>query len=261
MKQKIKYRHNHDLSYAEYGNKNGFPILVQHGLIASIDDCDLFDRLIRSGAWLICMARPGYGESSPHGMESFAEWADILAPLIEELKLTQFDILGMSSGAPYSYAIGCRFSEKVRNIYIFSGIPALYDEVVLAAWPYGPIEDQSMSSVQHLAHQLFFSNLTAEDREKSDIRDSMVNNSFGVAQDLRLRFMDWGFCLADVKARVFMRHSKCDDAVPFQTAQRTAQLLPNCQLEVMETGPHFSKDALDDFIKTTILDGMDLRTK
>jgi pimeloyl-ACP methyl ester carboxylesterase len=261
MKQKIKYRNDYDLSYAEYGNKSGFPILIQHGLIASIDDCDLFDRLIRSGARLICVARPGYGESSPYVMESFAEWADILAPLIEKLKLTQFDILGMSSGAPYSYAIGCRFPEKVRNIYIFSGIPALYDEVVLAAWPYGPIQDQSMSALQDLAHQLFFSNLTADDREKSDIRDSMMNNGFGVAQDLRLRFMDWGYSLADVKARVFMRHSKCDEAVPFQTAERTAQLLPNCQLEMLETGPHFSKDALDDFIKTTILDGVELTTK
>jgi hypothetical protein len=83
----------------------------------------------------------------------------------------------------------------------------------------------------------------------------------GVAQDLRVRFMDWGFCLADVKTQVFIRHSKCDDAVPFQTAERTAELLPNCQLELMETGPHFSRDALDDFIQTTILDGMTLRAK
>jgi len=40
--------------------------------------------------------------------------------------------------------------------------------------------------------------------------------------------------------------------VPFRTAVRTAELLPNCELELAETGPHFSNEVLDDFIRTTI---------
>jgi hypothetical protein len=65
--------------------------------------------------------------------------------------------------------------------------------------------------------------------------------------------MVWGFSLSDVKGKVFMRHSKCDDAVPFKTAVRTAELLPNCELELMESGPHFSNEALDDFIEKTMV--------
>jgi hypothetical protein len=53
---------------------------------------------------------------------------------------------------------------------------------------------------------------------------------------------------------VYMCHSKTDDAVPFTTATRTAELLPNSQLELVETGPHFSKEVLDDFIETTIVE-------
>ena len=64
MKQEIKYKNGYSLSYAEYGDRNGYPILIQHGLIANIYDDHLFDRLIRSGARLICIARPGYGQSS-----------------------------------------------------------------------------------------------------------------------------------------------------------------------------------------------------
>lgn len=259
MRQKIEYRPGTYLSYADFGDRNGFPILIQHGLIASIDDYYLFDRLVQANARLICAARPGYGDSSPYCMESFAEWADILSPLIEELKLTQFDLLGMSSGAPYSYSIGHKFPGKVRNIYIFSGIPALYDEVVLSHWPYQPAVDQSIASLETLAHQLFFSNLTIDDLNRSDIRDSMRNECFGVAQDLRLRFMEWGFRLSDIKAHVYMRHSKCDDAVPFETAVRTSELLPRCNLELMETGPHFSAEALDDFLQQTIIDTVETR--
>jgi pimeloyl-ACP methyl ester carboxylesterase len=253
MRQNILYNNEYRLSYAEYSDKNGFPILTQHGLIASIDDYQLLDRLIRAGARLICIARPGYGESSFYEMNSFAEWGEIVSPLIERLGIRQFDVFGSSSGAPYSYSIGYRFPDKVRNIYIFSGIPALYDENILSMWPYPALKDGSIADLEDLSRQLFFSNLSADDLARNDIRDSMMNNCFGVAQDLKLRFVDWGFRLQDVREKVFMHHSKCDDNVPVQSAVRTAELLPNCELELTETGPHFSEEAFDDFIKNTIL--------
>lgn len=259
MRQKITYKNGNCLSYVEYGDKKGYPILIQHGLIASIEDDDLFGRLIRLNARLICIARPGYGESSPYVMNSFAEWAEIVATLVHELELAQFDVLGMSSGAPYSYAIGYGLPEKTRNIYIFSGMPALYDEIALSHWPYPMAKDKTIAEMEDLARELFFSNVKADDLQRADIRDSMMHNCFGVAQDLRLRSMDWGFCLSDVKAKVFMRHSKQDDNVPFETAVRTAELLPNCRLELTETGPHFSDEALDDFIEKTIADKINAR--
>jgi pimeloyl-ACP methyl ester carboxylesterase len=250
-KKLIQYKDRNFLSYTDVGNPNGFPLLVQHGLIASIEDVYLFERLIHSWRRVISIARPGYGASTPYEMRSYAEWGEIVAPLLKELELDQFDILGMSSGAPYGYALGCTFPGKVRNIFIFSGIPALYDESVLADWPYPPLQDQSLPELEDLAQELFFSNLTEDDKKKPDIRDSMMNHYFGVAQDLKLRFIDWGFSLADVKAKVYMRHSKTD--LPYTTAVRTAQLLPDCELELTETGPHFSKEALDEYIEKTML--------
>jgi len=114
MIQTVPYKNGNPLSYAEYGDKNGFPILIQHGLIASIRDAGIFDRLLQltasAGTFgktrLICIARPGYGESSPHKMSNIGEWGDIVSALVAELNLSHFDVLGMSSGAPYSYAIG-----------------------------------------------------------------------------------------------------------------------------------------------------------
>lgn len=60
------------ISYADFGNPNGFPILLQHGLIASIKDVHLFHRLVDFGARLISPARPGYGESTPYEMTDIA---------------------------------------------------------------------------------------------------------------------------------------------------------------------------------------------
>lgn len=254
MKQIIRYGHGNCLSYAEYGDKNGFPLLVQHGLIASIDESALFDRLVRTHTRLICIARPGYGESSPYALTNIAEWGAIVSILSDELKFAQFDVLGMSSGAPYSYAIGYHSPHKVRNIYIFSGIPALYDEEVLSVWPYPVDKSAGIAELKTLAHELFFSHLTKEDLATRDVRDSMMNDGFGVALDLQLRCKDWGFKLSDVKANVFMRHSKWDPSIPFITAEMTSKMLPRCRLEVKNEDVHFSRETLDDFFKTTLTD-------
>jgi pimeloyl-ACP methyl ester carboxylesterase len=240
------------LAYAEYGQPDGFPILVQHGLIASIRDGGLFSRLVDLGGRLICIARPGYGESAPQALHRYAGWADVVAPLVEALRLTSFDILGMSSGAPYGYALAARWPDRVRNVFVFSGMPALYDPTVLGLWPYKPVRDMSMDEARILAKELFFSNLTPEDLLNADIHDSLHNDAFGVAQDLLLRFQDWGFRLSDVQGLVFMHHSKSDDSVPYAAAVRTAELLPHCTLELTESGPHFSPEALNEFISGTI---------
>jgi pimeloyl-ACP methyl ester carboxylesterase len=252
MKQRIRYKKENTLSYAEYGYKNGYPILIQHGLIASIDDYYLFDRLIKLGTRLICIARPGYGESSPYRMANIAEWADIVSVLIDELQLSHFDVLGMSSGAPYSYSIGYKAPEKVRSLFIFSGIPALYDEKILSLWPYPVTKNADLAEMQKVAYDLFFANLSKEDLTKNDIKDSMMNNCFGIAQDLKIRCMDWGFSLSDVTENVFMRHSKSDNSVPFITAEMTSRLLPNCTFETRENDAHFSNELLDDFIRTVM---------
>jgi pimeloyl-ACP methyl ester carboxylesterase len=221
-------------------------------LIASIADTELFHRLLEAGTRLICIARPGYGDSSPYVMRTMAEWGNIVSVLVDELKLSQFDVLGMSSGAPYSYAVGYKLPDKVRAIFIFSGTPALYDERILAWWPYPVNKSASLGELEKLAKDLFFSNLSPADLQQDDIRDSMANNCFGIAQDFRLRCNEWGFSLADVTAFVYMQHSKEDAQVPFITAEMTASWLPNCRFEARETGEHFSSEILDEFIKTVM---------
>ena len=249
MTQTVRYKDKFSLSYAEFGNQNGFPILINHGLIASIKDYALFKRLIALGARLVCMARPGYGASDPYELKNIAEWADMVGSIIEELGLSQFDVLGMSSGAPYSYAIGYKFPDKVRNIYIFSGIPALYADEVLAVWPHPVNKQASLPELQSLAHELFFANVPEVDLEKNDIKDSMMNECFGLALDFKIRCLDWGFTLAEVQETVFMQHSRYDNLAPVEI---TARLLPNCRLVIKESDVHFSEEMLDEFIQDTI---------
>jgi pimeloyl-ACP methyl ester carboxylesterase len=252
VKKIALYKNGNFLSYAESGDPNGDPILIQHGLIASINDHHLFERLIGTGARLISVARPGYGESSPYVMKNIGEWGDIISVLVDELGLAQFDVLGISSGATYSYAIGYKLPDQARNLFILSGTPALYDENVRSFWPYPIQRNASIAEMQKLAYELFFSHLSKEDLKKDENKDSMMHHCFGIAQDLRLRCMDWGFPLSEVKGRVMMRHSRSDDSVPIITAELTSKLLPNCRLEIRDNDVHFSKEVLDNFIGTVM---------
>jgi pimeloyl-ACP methyl ester carboxylesterase len=239
------------LSYSDSGDPRGFPVLIQHGLIASVKDAHLFSRLADAGARLISIARPGYGDSSSCVLPNIGAWADLIAPLIAELGLERFDVFGISSGAPYSYAIAHKFPDQVRNVFILSGIPALYDSEVVADWPHPVQTDANLAEMQALAHELWFSHLSPEDLQKDDIQDSLRNNCFGIGQDLQIRGQDWGFTLSDVRAPVMMRHSRHDNPAPVEI---TARLLPDCRLDLSDNPDHFSQAVLDDFI-TTVMAG------
>jgi pimeloyl-ACP methyl ester carboxylesterase len=252
MTSVIKYRGQYQFAFTEFGDRAGYPILVQHGLIASIHDKHLFDRLVRMGAHLVCIARPGYGASSPYAMKCIAEWGQIVNVVVEGCAFSRFDVLGISSGAPYSYAIGSHMADRVRNIFILSGIPALFDEQVLRLWPYPVDKDASIDELKQLAYDLFFSNVADQDRHRDPIADSMQNGCFGIAQDLKLRCIDWGFDMSRVHASVYMQHSKGDSQVPVRTAELTAGMLSNCRLEIRDGSEHFSESLLDEFVRRTM---------
>lgn len=247
----ITYKDDHTLAYADCGDPRGFPVLVQHGMVASIrDTAALYRRLIHAGRRVICAARPGYGASSPYALHSVGEWGELLRALADALGLEGFDVLGISSGAPYAYAAAAAMPRRARSVYILSGIPALYDEGVRALWPYPDNHEAGMEDLQKIAYEVFFSGCSPADRAQDDVSDSMQNYCFGPALDLHLRCCEWGFTLADVRAPVVMRHSRADGPASLQMAEMTARMFTNCRLEVRENDPHFSPHVLDDFIKS-----------
>jgi len=56
MVKKFQYAGENILTYNDFGKENGFPILVQHGSIASIKDIGFFEELSKFTR-IICIAR------------------------------------------------------------------------------------------------------------------------------------------------------------------------------------------------------------
>jgi pimeloyl-ACP methyl ester carboxylesterase len=244
------------IAYTDFGDPGGWPVFVQHGMVASIcDSHQLFHRLVEAGARVICAARPGYGKSEPYELANVGQWGEMAGSLVDALRLDQLDVLGISSGAPYAYAVGGRLAARVRSLYILSGIPALCNASVRAAWPYPSSPEATLPEMQKLAYDLFFASLAPDDLRREDIIDSMANNCFGPGLDLMIRSRDWGFPLSAVQCQVTMRHSRADGPEFVATAEMTARLLPDCRLEIREKDPHFSQEVLDNFIQDAILPG------
>lgn len=260
----LRYGGGEALSYVDYGPEDGYPVLAQHGMIASIEDGRIFDRLAAAGARIVCAARPGYGDSSPFELRGIADWGALALLLADELGLERFDLLGTSSGAPYAYAVAAKAASRARNVFIFSGIPALCDAAVAALWPYPLDGAASLDDSRELARAIFFPGLPAgrdprgeaETPASPAARDSLANGCFGPGLDLKIRASDWGFDLSEIAQRVYMEHARDDGDVPFAAAELSSRLLPNCSFRARPSGGHFSPELLDSFIERTMLPAM-----
>ena len=247
----IKLSNGLTVSVNDFGDPDGYPVIVNHGLIASIRDEHFFSSLLEAGSRIICIARPGYGKTSPFMLENIRGWGLVAGRAVSELGIEEFDILGISSGAPYSYAVACELKKKVRNVFIFSGTPALFHRDVAAQWPYPLNSEAGMTELQTLAKELFFPEGAARGVNASE--DSFRNDCFGIALDFKIRCRDWGFDLSRLRAKVFMEHSVDDESVPYAAAETTAKLLRDCTLIKREGGGHFSRDLLNQFFEKTVL--------
>ena len=243
-------RPNEALSYSDIGSKDGYPILVQHGMIASIQDTDLFDALVERNFRVISIARPGYGDSSPIVLTSIGDWGKLIRGFVEALSITKFAVLGISSGAPYSYAIAWELPKQVEKVYILSGTPDLSDPRVQSLWPFPLNQNIKTQDLQGLAYEIFFKDKTAFNQAELD---SQRNHCFGIAQDLAIRVKDWGFDLRHLEVPVVFQHSRNDENVPLGTVLITQQKIPHARLKIVESQEHFSPLILTKFLNDTVV--------
>lgn len=235
----------------DYGSQNGKVLVVNHGMIASIYDESLFDTFLEYGYRLIFIARPGYGQSSVFQMVNIGEWGILVDKVLNQLTISSCSVLGISSGAPYSYALG-KSSEKIKNIYILSGTPALYLDNIQKEWPFPVNNDATITEFQKLAKDIFFGKEYLPNGTNINQDDSYKNDCYGIALDLYLRTKKWGFLLEEIEKSVFMEHMKDDSSVPFICAELTKKNLKKCIFTRKESGGHFNQTILNDFFMKVI---------
>ncbi|KAH8060245.1 alpha/beta hydrolase [Aureococcus anophagefferens] len=158
----IAMRDGRNLSFAEAGDPEGFPVLCFFGIGGSRDLVLLLDEVARQlGLRVISPDRPGFGRSSAWSDRAFADFARDIDTLCATLSLRRVALWGYSVGC--AYAAVCALSPFVRR--------RLVGRLTLVS-PWVPLSAPGVPL--HFTFARFFPNAFAELLQPGSRRDAPV---------------------------------------------------------------------------------------
>jgi len=274
------------LGFAEYGDPAGRLVLWHHGTPGAKRQIPMNARLAaeRLNLRLVCVERPGVGDSTDHRYGSFAEWARDAALVVDDLGHDTFAVVGLSGGGPYALACAHELPERVTVVGLLGSVcpvagpdAAPGSSIVGLARTFQGLLDpmrsvmgiglwlaiQPIMPLGHVALQLYSSRMPAGDQEvfadpdmEAMFIDDIVVASrrrFGaIAHDAALFGRPWGFNLADIDAPVFWWHGDADNIVPLAHAEHSVALLRAVELEVRSAESHLGGFAAADAVLETL---------
>jgi pimeloyl-ACP methyl ester carboxylesterase len=120
--QVVRLRDGRRLSYAQYGDPNGFPVLNAHGGLACRLDVAAAAQVANlCKVRLISPDRPGVGRSDPQPGRTILDWARDVAQLLDGLDVNRFAVMGWSLGGQYAAAVSCALPQRVTRGAIIAG--------------------------------------------------------------------------------------------------------------------------------------------
>jgi len=117
------------LAYAEYGIKEGYPIIYCHGSQSSRLEMHYDLSFAKNhNIRIIAIDRPGHGESDFNPSGTIKSFAEDTKELIDKIGIKEFSVLGMSAGAPFAMGIAKYLDQKTKLLGIVSGFAPLTNE-------------------------------------------------------------------------------------------------------------------------------------
>ena len=201
-------------------------MLVHHGLIGDATLGPAWPALGEaSGLEWIVIERPGYGQTPPVAMGRVADWPFMIAPLLQALGVAgRFDVVGISAGAPYAYALAAGMPERVGRGAILSGVPFVgapgvlnaYSKEAQAAYARYATADEAVLRAEFRA---FCTNVARQIGRRDDMAGALAailaHDVAGPAREARLQARDWGIDRRAITCPVDLWHSTADEMVRF----------------------------------------------
>ena len=114
------------LAYLEVGDPHGPLVIHNHGGPSSRLEASLLaDAAAKNRLRLVCVDRPGMGQSSPQKERTYAGWADDLVTIADALGYQEFGVTGWSEGGPWALAAAA-YIDPVRLRHVSSIAPGSY---------------------------------------------------------------------------------------------------------------------------------------
>jgi pimeloyl-ACP methyl ester carboxylesterase len=111
------------VTYAEWGDRDGAPVIALHGTPSGrLDRPPDEDKIRDLGIHLITYDRPGYGLSSRHRERRIVDCVDDVAAIADKLGVDRFATLGESGGGPHVLAVAAKLGDRVIQAHCNVGL-------------------------------------------------------------------------------------------------------------------------------------------
>jgi pimeloyl-ACP methyl ester carboxylesterase len=263
----VQLRDGRRLSYAQYGDPDGFAIRNAHGgLACRLDVAAAAPAAERCGVRLISPDRPGVGRSDPQPGRTVLDWARDVTELLDRLDVDRFAVMGWSLGGQYAAAVGYALPPRVTRAAIiagalpltepgaFDGLPTIdrtYIRMSRGA-PWGArLCFRAMGLAAACAPRLY-GWLAARDLGTADgavlradgfttfahMSHEALRQPRGVVEEYRAMVRPWGFAPEDIRVPVDIWAGTDDQLLDSSWPGELARRIPRATLR-LQAGGHF----------------------
>lgn len=256
------------LAYAEFGDRQGYPIIFAHGAPGCHVEGAIFDAEAKNfGFRFIVLDRPGMGCSDFDPAQTMLDYPLDVKALAEHLGLKRFGVMGWSGGGAPTMACGYVIPDLIDFCIVLAGYTALDSPELISLLPKADQFGYRLLNRHRLFNSMFwliqwmikftpgtYYDLIKKSVNKSDqiILTSPGNQQLfmldqthcfkkgykGTALDARLTYQSWNYDISNIKPRIDIFHGTEDRLVPFAFAERNASLIKNCHLHPLENQGH-----------------------
>jgi len=269
----VATRDGRTLAYLEVGDPDGPLVLHNHGGPSSRLEARLLaDAASKNRLRLICVDRPGMGQSSPQKARTYAGWADDLVTLADALGHHEFGVTGWSEGGPWALAAAA-YIDPLRLRHVTSIAPGSYgafgDNWAAKYLSKADALGGSLALRFKPGFRLMYAalGLTAKHFRETfvkQIRNSLndydkqlllrpeigtafgdscaecfAHGSDGLVRDAELLYRSWAFDVTTIERRVHMWQGLDDRLVPDPINKAVADGMPGVVWHPVEGAGHF----------------------
>ena len=267
----LSLKDGRQLAWGEFGDPDGKPVIFFHGWPGARLQGAIMDSSGRTlGLRIISPDRPGFGLSDFQTRRTILNWPDDVLELADQLELETLCVLGLSGVAPYALACAYRIPHRLTAVGVVSGIgpgdapgasqgvsPNLRRTIKmcryapwlvrLSLWRMAQKrrrnpEDAFIQLLNSLPEpdRLALSQPSIKPMALSASADTFRRGTRGHFHEIRLFSRPWGFDINDIQLLIQLWHGEEDKEILPITAQRQAQVLPNCQSRFIPGEGHYS---------------------
>lgn len=249
------------ITYAEYGDPGGRPVVLFHGTPGTHRLGGLFaPAAAEQGVRLLAVDRPGYGDSESWPERSLTDIGAVVTTVLDDAGVERAGLIGFSGGGPHALAVAATHGDRVTSVDVISGStppdgdsPAMQQLLAGMATSIprlfrGLFSGQAWLA-RHRSPSVFLSQYTdrATDTFDAAVVDLLTDDFVaavggrrqGIATEFRLLAEEWEFSVDEIDTPVRFWHGQQDGNVPLAGVEQLGQRLPNSDLTTLD-GDHLS---------------------